>query len=274
MNNGQDFQDFLKFVTNQDWRRLTPMVAVVLIALVVGSLAWGWWFFFVGLVGYALLYYFSFRAMYRRAGGGLNPGSTPASPFNRTTYDLSPLQGKYRQFMERAVNRRATIERTITGTADPGVRRALEGSTRDLSELVDTIYSLALKAQSVESALQSSSPMAELLADTKRLDEQIKSTNDEFQRGQYQATLDGKLQQMQNITDTQVALQRWDAQMDNAISTLDTIMTQIMRMKSSEVLSYGSATDDVSRTLRQEVDELKATSDALDSVYGWSKPTV
>jgi hypothetical protein len=51
-------------------------------------------------------------------------------------------------------------------------------------------------------------------------------------------------------------------------------MTQIMRMKSSEVLSYGSATDDVSRTLRQEVDELKATSDALDSVYGWSKPTV
>ena len=99
-------------------------------------------------------------------------------------------------------------------------------------------------------------------------------TNDEFQRGQYQATLDGKLQQMQNITDTQVALQRWDAQMDNAISTLDTIMTQLMRIKSSEVLSYGSATDDVSRTLRQQVDELKATSDALDSVYGWSQPTV
>lgn len=272
MNNGQDFQDFLKFVTHQDWRRLAPMVAVVLIALVVGSLAWGWWFFLVGLVGYGLLYYFSFRAMYRRAGGGR--GAPIATPFDRSMYDLAPLQGKYREFMERAINRRATIERTIANTADPGVKSALESSTRDLPELVNTIYALVLKAQGVQTALETSSPMSGLLDDTKRLDEQIRSTTDEFQRGQYRATLDGKLQQMQNITDTQVALQRWDSQMDNAISTLDTIMTQIMRMKSSEVLSYGSATDDVSRTLRQEVDELKATSDALDSVYGWSKPTV
>jgi hypothetical protein len=271
MNDGQDFQDFLKYIMNQNWRRLVPLVAIVLVALVVGSLAWGWWFFFVGLIGYAVLYYFSFRTMYRNS-LGTNP--PVPQPFNRNMYDLSPLQGKYREFMERAINRRATIERTIGATADPGVRRALENSTRDLPELVNTIYALAMKAQSVQSALETSSPMAALLEDTKRLDTQIKSTSDEFQRGQYQATLDGKLQQMQNITDTQVALQRWDAQMDNAISTLDTIMTQIMRMKSSEVLSYNSATDDVSRTLRQEVDELKATSDALDSVYGWSKPTV
>jgi hypothetical protein len=273
MNNGQDFQDFLKFVTNQNWRRLLPLVAIVLIALVVGSVTWGWWFFFVGLAGYVAFYYVSFRQMYRNSLGG-DPGIRTSQPFDRNAYDLSPLQGKYREYMERAINRRATIERTIANTADPGVRRTLEDSTRDLPELANTIYALALKAQGVQTALETSSTMAGLLDDTKRLDAQIKSTNDEFQRGQYQATLDGKLQQMQNITDTQVALQRWDAQMDNAISTLDTIMTQLMRIKSSEVLSYGSATDDVSRTLRQQVDELKATSDALDSVYGWSQPTV
>lgn len=273
MNIGQDFQDFLKFVTKQDWRRLLPLVAIVLVALVVGALAWGWWFFFAGLIGYALFYYVSFRAMYRNS-AGRDPGASVTPAFDRSQYDLSPLQGKYREFMERALNRRASIQRTIAGTADPGVRRTLDDSTRDLPELVNTIYALALKAQSVQSALETSSPMSGLLADTKRLDDQIRSTTDEFQRGQYQATLDGKLQQMQNITDTQVALQRWDAQMDNAISTLDTIMTQLMRIKSSEVLSYGSATDDMSRTLRQQVDELKATSDALDSVYGWSKPTV
>lgn len=273
MNGGQGFRDFMQFLSNQGWQRSLPLWIVILLALVVGSLTWGWWFFIVGLIAYAVFYYVSFQIMYRNR-SGLGANTPPAQTFDRRTYDLSPLQGKYREFMERAINRRATVERTIGMTADPGVRRALEDSTRDLPELVNTIYALALKAQSVQSALETSSPMAALLDDTKRLDAQIKSTGDEFQRGQYQATLDGKLQQMQNITDTHVALQRWDAQMDNAISTLDTIMTQIMRMKSSEVLSYDSATDDVSRTLQQEVAELKATSDALDSVYGWSKPTV
>ena len=264
--------EFMQFLSNQGWRRNLPLWLVILLALVVGSLTWGWWFFVVGLIAYAVFYYVAFQFAYRN-NSGQGTGTPAAPPFDRRAYDLSPLQGKYREYMERAINRRATVERTISMTADPGVKRTLDDSTRDLPELVDTIYALALKAQGVQSALETSSPMAELLADTKRLDAQIKSTSDEFQRGQYQATLDGKLQQMQNITDTQVALQRWDAQMDNAISTLDTIMTQIMRIKSSEVLSYGSATDNMSRTLRQQVDELKATSDALDSVYGWSKPT-
>src|SRR5829696_4179919 len=102
MNNGQEFQDFLKFVTKQDWRRLLPLVAIVLIALVVGALTWGWWFFFVGLLGYALFYYVSFRAMYRNNSGN-DPGAPATQPFDRSMYDLSPLQGKYREFMERAI---------------------------------------------------------------------------------------------------------------------------------------------------------------------------
>jgi hypothetical protein len=34
------------------------------------------------------------------------------------------------------------------------------------------------------------------------------------------------------------------------------------------VLSLSSATDEVSTSLRDQVQQLKATSDALDSVYG------
>src|SRR5204863_7974726 len=136
---------------------------------------------------------------------------------------------------------------------DPGTRRALQDSTRALSELTTTIYDLALKAQGVQSAIQSSNTLSALSDDITRLENAIKSTNDEFQKSQYYATLDGKLQQMQNFTDTTVALDRWNAQLDNALSTLDTILSQVLRIRSSEMLSYENATDELSNSLRREV---------------------
>ena len=107
-----------------------------------------------------------------------------------------------------------------------------------------------------------------LSADVMRLDAAMKGTNDQFQKDQYAASLDGKLQQMQNFTDTRVAVERWNAQIDNALSALDTLYSQVLRIKSSEVLSYDTATDELSHSLRREVETLKATSDAFDSVYG------
>ena len=55
------------------------------------------------------------------------------------------------------------------------------------------------------------------------------------------------------------------------MSTLDTILSQVLRIRSSEMLSFSDATDQVSRSLRNEVDNLKATSDALDSLYSSPK---
>ncbi|MEO8285915.1 MAG: hypothetical protein ABI670_05730 [Chloroflexota bacterium] len=269
MNNNQDFGQFLKQLMKVDPRRLLPMIALALLVLIVGSLSWGWWFFFVGLAFYALFYYLSLRNVFKGMSAGMGgpgqPGITPLS-----AYDLNKLDDKYRAYVQKALDTRASIERTVEATGDPGTKRALQDATRDLPEMLDTIYALAIKSQSVGGALRSSNTMQKLSDEIKQLDEQIKSTQDEFLKGQYYSAMDGKLQQMQNMTDTTVALNRWDAQMDNALSALDTILSQVLRIKSSEVLSYTGATDDVSRTLRQQVDSLKATSDAMDSVYGMS----
>jgi hypothetical protein len=193
------------------------------------------------------------------------------APVQRATFDVSKLEGKYRESMERALRTRANIERAIGETADPGVRAALSDSTRDMDELMQSIYTLAYKACTVSTSLQSSSNVLALSEEIKRLNEAINSTSDEFQKSQYYATLDGKLQQMQNMTDTTVAVKRWDAQLDNALSTLDTILSQVLRIKTSEALSYTAATDQLSHSLMEEVDSLKATSEALDSVYGWQR---
>jgi hypothetical protein len=252
-----------------DMRRLLPMLALALLVLVIGSLAWGWWFFFVGLAFYALFYYLSLRNVFKGISAGTGGVGLPGFP-SQSAIDLSRLSGKYRDAVQRALATKVNIESAIAATGDPGTQHALQDATRDLPEMVQTIYALAIKSQSVGGALQSSNTMQQLSEEIKRLDEQIKSTQDEFLKQQYYSAMDGKLQQMQNMTDTTVALNRWDAQMDNALSALDTILSQVLRIKSSEVLSYTGATDDMSNTLRQQVDSLKATSDAMDSVYGMS----
>lgn len=272
MNNrqGQGLEDYLRILRGASASKLLPFVGLAALVLIVGSIAWGWWFFPAGILFYALFLFLTLRNVTKALSsvGGLTPAGTQLSP---SRVDLRRLDGKYKAYVQRALDTRANIEQAIEGTSDPGVKRALADAVRDLPELIDTIYTLAFRSQSVQNALLSSNTMQGLLADTQRLDGLIKTTTDDFQKSQYQATLDGKLQQMQNLTDTEVALQRWDAQMDNALSTLDTILSQVLRIKSSEVLSYTGATDAMSKTLRQEVDSLKATSDALDSVYGLNK---
>jgi hypothetical protein len=267
MNNPTPSQ-FLKYLMGLDPRRLAGVVGVALLVLIVGSLAWGWWFFFAGLVFYVVFYFMIFRNVFRAINATAGPAA--AGFLSPSAVDLSRLSGKYREAVQRALNTKASIETAIATTGDPGTQHALQNATRDLPEMISTIYALAFKSQSVEIALQSSNTMQRLSDDIQRLDGQLKSTQDEFLKSQYSSEMDGKLQQMQNLTDTTVALNRWDAQMENALSALDTILSQVLRIKSSEVLSYTGATDDMSRTLRDQVDSLKATSDAMDGVYGMS----
>jgi uncharacterized membrane protein len=259
--------DGFRAMVNRALERPLLVIGVIVVITALLMYAFGWWPLILGIVAIALVLYASPRAMQdtRRMFSGA-PAQTGAP-----SIDLNRLEGKYRQSMERALGTRSNIERAIAETQDPGMKLALTDATRQLDEMTQNIYGLAFKAQSIQNSLQASSSMKALSEEIERLNEQANSTNDEFQKSQYLSSLDGKLQQMQNLTDTTVALNRWEAQMDNAISTMETILSQVLRIKSSEVLSYTGATDDLSQRLRQEIESLKATSDAMDSVYGMSK---
>ncbi len=241
--------------------------AVVAITVIVGLLV-NPWFFLVGGAFYAFLIWSTLQDA-RESKQVLNEVLYPE---RARKFDLNKLQGSYREALQRALDTRKKIETAVAETDDPGIRKALTDSTDNLGELTGTIYDLALKAQSVQSGLQGYSIDIEgVQSDILRLENLIKNTTDTFARSQYQATLDGKRQQLQNYSDTTEALNRWHAQLDNALSTLDTILSQVLRIRSSEVLSLSSATDEVSTSLRDQVDQLKATSDALDKVYGFSQ---
>lgn len=243
-----------------------PLAAAVVAITIVIGLTVSYWFFLVGAAFYVFIVWSSLQdpAISKQV---LNEALYP----ERTRkLDLNKLSGGYREALQKALDTRRRIETAVNETDDPGVRKALADSTGDMDELTGTIYDLALKAQSLQASLQSSHiDTSSLQSDILRLQNLVKNTDDEFARSQYQATLDGKREQQKNYQDTTEALNRWHAQLDNALATLDTILSQVLRIRSSEVLSLSSATDEVSTSLREQVDQLKATSDALDTVYGF-----
>ena len=253
------------------WQRVqarpAPVVIVVLAATIFIALAgYAWVWLLGGAIVLAVLWPMVMSTGSRSAATAahstmLNSGGN---------LDLSKLQPPYIDLMQRALNTSRRIQEAINQTRDQGQQRVLADATKDLGELTGSIYELACKAQSVHIGI-GANPMQHLTEEMKRLETAISGTNDEFQKGQYYASMDGKLQQMQNITDAMVALRRWDAQVENAVSTLETLLSQVLRIKSSEVLSYSGDTDDLSVDLKREVDSLKAAAEAMDSVYGWQQ---
>lgn len=245
-----------------------PLSAAVIAITIIVALTVSYWFFAVGALFYAYIVYTTMKDT-QESKQVLDEALYP----DRTRkLDLNKLSGPYRAALQKALDRRKQIEGAVAATTSSPIRSALVDSTGDLDELTGTIYDIALKAQSLQASLDTAQVNPALLKqDVTRLERIVQSTEDQFSKSQYQATLDGKRQQLQNYSDTVDALQRWQAQLDNALGTLDTILSQVLRIQSSEVLSLSSATDAVSNSLKEEVDALKATSDALDSVYGLAK---
>lgn len=242
---------------------IRPTAAAVVAVTIVVALTVNYWFFLVGGIFYAGLVFFSLQDAdeSRRA---LDEVLYP-----QRKLDMNKLTGGYRTALQQALDTKKQIESAVAATGEPGIRKALLDSTGDLDELTGTIYELAIKAQSVQGALQASKLNSQSLNyDIQRLQTAVNSSADTYAKGQYEAALDGKRRQLQDYNDTVEALDRWHAQLDNAQSTLGTILSQVLHIRSSEVLSLSSATDALSVSLKQEVDALKATSDALDTVYG------
>jgi archaellum component FlaC len=249
-------------------RAMTQPIALAVVAITIGvAVLVSPWFAAVGVLFYAFMVYNSLQDVTesRRV---LNEVLYPERV---RKFDLNKLSGSYRTAMQRAMETRQRIETAVSTTSEASIKKALFDSTNDLDVLVGTIYDIALKAQSLLTSMQSSKiNVSALSEDVRRLERVVSSTKDEFARDQYRATLEGKREQLKNFTDISNAMDRWHAQLDNALSTLDTILSQVLRIKSSEVLSLSSTTDEVSNTLKEEVDALRATSEALDEVYGLS----
>ena len=242
---------------------IRPLAAATLaITIIVTALTGWWWFVLVGALFYAFLVWSALTD------ARMTAQVVADELYPQRNLDLGRLQGSYRDAVQRALAARGRIEQAVSSADTQALRDALAEVVGQVVEVTNTIYDIALKAQDLTTSLgQMHVDLGGLQNDIQQLEYQVRYAKDSYLQSQYQATLDAKREQLQNLQDSNQALVRWQAQLENALTALDTIYTQVLKIKSAEVRNLSAATDEVSQSLKEQIASLRTTSDAFDRVY-------
>lgn len=179
--------------------------------------------------------------------------------------DLRKLRGRYASIMQEALDDRKRIERAVRESPEP-LQRALADTLEQVGVITDTIYEIAYKAQSLEESLQPVNEARER-QEIAQLNQALQATQDPYLRRQYQETLETKQELLDNMARIRNGLQRWLAQLQRAATTMDNLYSQVLMLRSAEIRNLTEASDVVTQSLRQQVDELRMTNKAMDEVF-------
>ncbi len=232
---------------------------ILAVSIIISVFTSFWWFFLIGLAFYG---YFVWAS--------LNDAEANRQVVNQSFYpeqsnDLGRLRDDYRGIMQQALAKRKEIEQEVANTGSTPIRSSLTSAIEGVDELTDHVYTICYKAQSLEGYLRNINPAA-LDNEAAMIRARVAQSNDEFQRQQYEEALKAKENQLTNTQEMQQALLRWQAQLTNALTALDAIHSNVLKIKSAEVRSLSSATDQVSYDIKQQVDTLRNIANAYDSV--------
>lgn len=179
--------------------------------------------------------------------------------------DLRKLRGKYAAVMQEALDDRRRIERAIHESPE-AVQRALSDTLEQVGAITDTVYEIAYKSQSLEESLTPVNEAKEQ-QEVARLQKTLAATQDAYLRQQYQETLDAKRELLENVARIRNGLERWEAQLQRASTTLDNLYSQVLMIRSAEIRNLTEASDVVTQSLRQQIEELRLTNKAMDEVF-------
>ena len=235
-----------------------PLGAVALaLGIVIGFFVWSP-FLAIGIIGYVLIFLSSL------ADQAENQKVVQSELHPPRKINLSALTGSYKQALQQTMITQQQIDAAVA-RSEPGMRDTLKRLTADVDDLIGAAYDIALQAQDVQASL-SIINRADVANEIVRQQRLLGSAPSDYLRSQYQATLDAKQEQLNNLNAVAEALQRWQAQLAHAQASLGEILTQILKIRSSAILQATFDTDGFSDQLREQTTALRETAKAFDKL--------
>lgn len=238
---------------------LRPMGGLIILVTVLIALYVSVWFIPVGILFYALSVYFSLQD------SSFNQKAVNDALYPEKEVDIGRLRGNYRAIMQQALDQKARIKQAVSSTGSDTIRTSLTQATSGVDDLTNMVYEIAYKAQALEQYL-SGTNLGQVQSEVSAIKARVNASSDDFEKQQYSDALNAKQEQLTNLEQVNDALQRWAAQLTNALSTLDTIYSQVLRIKSADVMNMTSATDQVSQNLSNQITQLRNIANAYDAV--------
>ncbi len=238
---------------------LRPTGGLILAVTVLIAAFVNVWFIPVGLAFYALTVYVSV------SDPNFSRQAVNDALYPEKEMDIGRLRGNFRAIMQQALDQKSRIKQAVGSTGSDTIRSSLTQATSGVDDLTDMVYQICYKAQALEQHL-STVNLGQVQSEVSTIQAQVARTNDDYQKQQYTAALSSKQEQLTNLQQVNEALQRWQAQLTNALSGLDTIYSQVLRIKSADVMNMTTATDELSQGLNTQVTQLRNIANAYDAV--------
>lgn len=226
-----------------------PLAVLVLVAAIFGGLTLTIWWLPLGLVIYGVVVWLAAQDPLLTA--------PPARPRSRIT---SPLLRTAINEIERS---QREVERAVAGTqgALAGILTNIVTQTRDL---VEEAYFLADKGQIIEHYL-ASNDYQRLTQQVTQLDWQISATIDPFTRQQLEERRKALLDQQKHLQDLRLYIDRIQAQLANIDASLDTILAEVIRLRTADAVAMSSASSNVQQRLADLRSDMEVFRKVLDT---------
>jgi chromosome segregation ATPase len=224
-----------------------PLALLVLAVAVVAGLTIALWLLPLGLLAYLAVVFFSARDP-----DLLALSQRPARPRLSSRTFRTQLDAIERTQQE--------IIRSAS-QADGALGRLLMPIGDQARELVVEAYTLCDKGQIIEGYLATSNQRA-LQDQINALDQRVAATQDQYTREQMQETRQALAERQQNARDLETYIGRILAQLQNISANLDNVLAETVRLRTADVVSADTATNQV----QQRLSDLKADMDAFQRV--------
>lgn len=238
-----------------------PLFILVLATAVLTGLFINGWLFGLGLLVYVLGV-----AMAARDQRTAQAAQTAAASAARSAAMAQLHSSTFRTLVEEIDRSQAQIARSI-GEADSALMRLLQRIDSQSHELVEQAHTLARKGQVIEAYLQQ--------IDHRRIQDQIDDvdtqlarTSDDYTIQQLQDTRRALVERQNHARALETYIGRIIAQLQNIDANLDNVLAETVRLRTADVVSADSASNQVAERLRDLNSDMDSFQQVLDTALG------
>jgi len=212
-----------------------------------------------GFLAYGILVFLRYQ---RDSAAAANDELAPVDP------DVSSLQKPYAV----RVLRSAAIQKAILleiGSATAEHRALLAGTGGRVKHLAAAVAKMVAQLQELDRHLSASSPH-DLARETRSMEQLVASAHDAVAREGYERALAQQKQKTKVFEELAARRERLDAQLVNVEQSLETVSTQVVRIKSTDSVAASAEGMRIAESLDQltvDVDAVAETVDEESSAY-------
>ncbi len=193
-------------------------------------------------------------------------GARVAADLLRQKFEPTTLRSaESREKLIKAFEYRGRIAATIAKTKAGVLRDHLEQTAAEIDDWIANLFSVAQRMDVYDSDRTIQQDLKSVPASIQNYEARLRATTDSALRKQIEETLESRRSQWQTLQNLQSTIERGKLQMDQTLSSMGTVYSQLLLMDAKDIDSgrYQRLRDDIA----DEVKGLHEVVEAMDEVY-------